>query len=64
MGGAHEPRVQALFGGTVYSEEMLMKAVDCGHLGNPGVERCFVPRYDGAILDTNAPGTCAVGRRG
>jgi hypothetical protein len=54
-GRAAPGAVVALFPGAVFSEEMLRKGVDAGHLGDPRVPRALVPRLDGAVLDVFAP---------
>ncbi len=54
-GRAEAGAAVALFPGAVFSEEMLRKGVDAGHLGDPRVPRALVPRLDGAVLDVHAP---------
>jgi hypothetical protein len=54
-GRAAPGAVVALFPGAVFSEEMLRKGVDAGHLGDPRVPRALVPRLDGAVIDVFAP---------
>jgi len=44
----------ALYAGAVYSAEMLQRADDAGHLGNPRVARPLVPRFDEAVIDAGA----------
>lgn len=46
--------VVALYPGAVYNSEMLQKAIDCGHLGNPNVQRALIPRFDESVIDTHA----------
>jgi len=60
-GRAAPGAVVALFPGAVFSEEMLRKGVDAGHLGDPRVPRALVPRLDGAVLDVFAPCAAAAG---
>lgn len=51
-GQASPGTVIALYPGPVYNSEMLQKAIDCGHLGNPAIQRTFIPRFDESIIDT------------
>lgn len=55
-GKAAPGAVIALYPGAVYNGEMLQKALDCGHLGNPAVPRVLVPRHDDAVIDVHGAG--------
>lgn len=46
--------VVALYGGKVYSGEMMCRADDAGHLGNPRVQRPLIPRFDETVIDAGA----------
>lgn len=46
--------VIALYSGLTYSAEMLQRADDAGHLGNPRVARPLIPRFDEAVIDVGA----------
>ena len=55
-GRAAPGAVVGLYPGAVYSGEMLQRAEDCGHLGDPTIQRDLVPRFDEAVIDCRDDG--------
>lgn len=59
-GRAAPGQVVALYPGAIYNGEHLTKGVDAGHLGNPAVQRQFIPRFDESVLDVWASGSASL----